>query len=261
MKENDSILALLMAAQNGGGGSGGGGSDLDGKIVIDDTPTVGNLLVANDDGVFVPRTMLPRSWFFTQGENGLWSATIDYFGDVRMLPDMDRGDVIDVMPNSGGEFAGVVASTDVNLTVIGWNVADADAESPTLKVFTLTISNAPAGSPEKAFALSWTSKPLPQEPLVVTLVPDSESSQLSGQWTGTTWAEIQDALETGREIIGVLPGYSRVNMTASIAADQSMIPNAYYVFYVNGTIPIFVNSYLSSNGTYNSQVFQLTPGD
>lgn len=245
-----------------GKGGGGGGSDLDGKIVIEDTPTVGNFLVANDDGVFVPQAMLPHSLLLEQSESGWWMASADENSEV-VLPiySINPMDTVYVIPQNGDPFAGVVASTEGldGFRVVGWSMTDATAGPPALKVYTLTISNAPAGAPAKAFALSWTSKPLPQDPLVVTLTPSSAQSPLSGTWTGATWAEIQDALETGREIIGVMPGYSRVNMTASIAANQSMTPNAYYVFYVGGTTPTFVNSFLDSDGTYNSQVFLLTP--
>lgn len=260
MKENDSILALLMAAQNGGG-SGGGGSDLDGKIVIEDTPSVGNFLVANDDGVFVPQAMLPHSLLLEQSESGWWMASADENSEVVLpINSINPMDTVYVIPQNGDPFAGVVASTegrDGN-RVIGWSMTDATAGPPALKVYTLTISNAPAGAPAKAFAMTFTSSPLPQDPLVVTMTPSSAQSPLSGTWTGATWAEIQAALATGRQIIASIPGFSAVTMTAAIGVAESMVPNAYFTFDIGGNT-VFVSSYLSSNGTYDSTAFQLTP--
>lgn len=245
-------------------GGGGGGSDLDGKIVIEDTPSVGNFLVANDDGVFVPQAMLPHSLLLEQSESGWWMASADENSEVVLpINSINPMDTVYVIPQNGDPFAGVVASTegrDGN-RVIGWSMTDATAGPPALKVYTLTISNAPAGAPAKAFAMTVTSSPLPPDPLVVTLVPNSPSAPLAGHWIGATWAEIQDALTTGRTITATIPNTATINVTASYLGSNGMNPHVFFTFAVGNGVTVFVNARLENGGTYSSEVFQLTPAD
>lgn len=93
-------------------------------------------------------------------------------------------------------------------------------------------------------------------PLMLTMVPTSQSNPLQGTWTGATWEEVQSALMSGRDIVTSIPGFSYFKIDGGAKMGERWDLCVFYIYPIENMLYL-IQSILGEDGTYSSNIFSL----